>query len=178
MTDNPQNSGQPENKTETKADDQAAGPRMEMRKIYIKDISFESPASPDIFARQDAQPKLDMQITISHKRIDPDGPFYEVVLNTTVTAKDKERAIFLAEVQQAGIFEIDGMQGEQLSMVLEIACPNALLPFAREAVSDLVGKGGFPQLLLNPVNFEMLYMQKKQQQAAKAGTAPDPSKVN
>lgn len=176
MNDKPQQDDKPAGKGSP--EEQVAGPRMEMRKVYIKDASFESPAAPEIFARQDAQPQLNVQMTIEHRRVEPGNPFYEVVLNTTVTAKEQEHTIFLTEVQQAGIFEIEGMEGQQLEMVLEIACPNVLLPFAREAVSDLIGKGGFPQLLLNPVNFEVLYMQKKQQQTARNGAAQDPSKPN
>ena len=94
--------------------------------------------------------------------------YHEVILTITVTAKSGVRQIFLAEVQQAGLFEVTGADDE-IPMVLEIACPNILLPFVREAIDDLVGKGGFPQLLINPINFEALYHQKmmarKSQQA-------------
>jgi preprotein translocase subunit SecB len=99
--------------------------------------------------------------------------FYEVVLTMTVTAKSDDQTTFLIEAQQAGVFEITGVSDEELPLALEVACPNALLPFAREAVSDFVAKGGFPQLLINPVNFEALYLQKQQQVEEQGSTPPD-----
>lgn len=128
-----------------------------LKKVYIKDISFESPQSPQIFLNEQA-PEVDVQMNITHNRLD-DGDLYEVVLTITVTAKGTDTNFFLCEVQQGGLFEVTGAYDE-MPMVLEIACPNILLPFIREAISDLVGKGGFPQLLINPINFEALFHQK------------------
>lgn len=128
-----------------------------LKKVYVKDISFESPLSPQVFLN-DQVPDVDVQMNITHGNID-DSNLYEVVLTITVTASGGENTFFLCEVQQAGLFEVTGADDE-LPMVLEIACPNILLPFVREAISDLVGKGGFPQLLINPINFEGLYHQK------------------
>ena len=128
-----------------------------LKKVYVKDISFESPLSPQIFLNEQT-PEVDVQMNITHSRLQ-DSDLYEVVLTITVTAKGAEKTFFLCEVQQAGLFEVTGAYDE-LAMVLEIACPNILLPFVREAISDLVGKGGFPQLLINPINFEALYHQK------------------
>jgi len=128
-----------------------------LKKVYVKDISFESPLSPQVFLNEQA-PEVDVQMNITHSSID-NSDLYEVVLTITVTAKGGEHTFFLCEVQQAGLFEVTGADDE-LPMVLEIACPNILLPFVREAISDLVGKGGFPQLLINPINFEGLYHQK------------------
>lgn len=128
-----------------------------LKKVYVKDISFESPLSPQVFLNDQA-PDVDVQMNITHGNID-DSNLYEVVLTITVTASGGENTFFLCEVQQAGLFEVTGADDE-LPMVLEIACPNILLPFVREAISDLVGKGGFPQLLINPINFEGLYHQK------------------
>jgi len=128
-----------------------------LKKVYIKDISFESPQSPQIFLNEQA-PEVDVQMNITHSRID-DSDLYEVVLTITVTAKGTDTNFFLCEVQQAGLFEVTGAY-DDMPMVLEIACPNILLPFIREAISDLVGKGGFPQLLINPINFEALFHQK------------------
>ncbi len=128
-----------------------------LKKVYIKDISFESPQSPQIFLNEQT-PEVDVQMNITHSKLD-DSELYEVVLTITVTAKGGESNYFLCEVQQGGLFEVTGAK-EELPMVLEIACPNILLPFIREAISDLVGKGGFPQLLINPINFEALYHQK------------------
>jgi len=115
--------------------------------------------SPHIFTQQMA-PNVDVQIQIKHAELDKENGFYEVVLDTTVTAKMEEQTAFLAEVQQGGIFQIQGPPESDMPMVLEIACPNILLPFAREAVSELITKGGFPQLLIAPVNFEALFHQK------------------
>jgi preprotein translocase subunit SecB len=128
-----------------------------LKKVYIKDISFESPQSPQIFLNEQA-PEVDVQMNITRSKLD-DSNLHEVVLTITVTAKGSETNFFLCEVQQAGLFEVTGASDE-LPMVLEIACPNILLPFVREAIADLVGKGGFPQLLINPINFEALYHQK------------------
>lgn len=139
----------------------------DIRKIYLKDASLESPNSPDVFLKDPAQPEVGIEATIKASSLEQDG-FYEVVLGMTVTSKIGEQTAFLVEVQQAGIFHIIGLEQPDLPLALEIACPNVLLPFAREAVSDLVGKAGFPQLLLSPINFEGLYQQKLQQQAEQA----------
>jgi len=128
-----------------------------LKKVYVKDISFESPLSPQVFLNEQA-PEVDVQMNITNSTLE-DGSLYEVVLTITVTAKSADSNFFLCEVQQAGLFEITAAE-EELPMVLEIACPNILLPFVREAIAELVGKGGFPQLLINPINFEALYHQK------------------
>ncbi len=144
--------------------------RFDIRKIYLKDVSFESPQAPNVFIQQEQTPAIDMQITIDHTTLSDDAGFHEVVLNATVTAKNGEQVIFLTEVQQAGVFQIQGVNEETLPLALEIACPNVLLPFAREAIADLVAKGGFPQLLVNPVNFEALYHRKHGERAATGDT--------
>ena len=128
-----------------------------LKKVYVKDISFESPQSPQIFLNEQA-PEVDVQMNITHSKLE-DSDLYEVNLTITVTAKGGDTNFFLCEVQQAGLFEVTGAS-EDMPMVLEIACPNILLPFVREAICDLVGKGGFPQLLINPINFEALFHQK------------------
>jgi preprotein translocase subunit SecB len=138
-----------------------------LQKVYIKDASFESPMSPQIFTQQ-AAPNVDVQMQIAHDVLDEADGFYEVVLTVTVTAKMQEQAAFLTEVQQAGIFQVKGTRPEELPMVLEIACPNILLPFVRESIADLVQRGGFPQLLISPINFEALYRQKAGEAAGKA----------
>ena len=126
--------------------------------MYLKDVSFESPAVPSIFQSQSTNPKIDIQLKLENTALQES--LYEVALQITVTAKSEEDTIFLAEVQQAGIFAITGVSDADLPLALEIAAPNALLPFAREAISDLVTKGGFPQFLLAPINFEALHRQK------------------
>ncbi|MDH3639126.1 MAG: protein-export chaperone SecB [Gammaproteobacteria bacterium] len=153
------------------AEDRTTQPKFEIRKLYLKDVSFESPAAPSVFTQDDLTPAIDIHITIEHTTLDQQHGYYEVVLGVTVTAKAGEKALFLAEVQQGGVFEIKGVAEAQLPLALEIGCPNVLLPFVREAVADLVAKGGFPQLLINPVNFEALY-QHKQAQAQTATNAP------
>ncbi len=122
--------------------------KLEPKKIYLKDCSFESPSSPQVFGRGEVQPKIDVQMTITHQRIEADKNYFEVVLKLTVTAMHEEVNLFLAEIQQAGIFGVQNVSDEQIGMVLEVACPHMLLPFAREELASLVAKGGFPQLLL------------------------------
>lgn len=137
-------------------------PKFELRKIYLKDLSFESPMAPGVFRKIESAPVIDVQLNVGHGHLE--GNLYESVLVITVTGKIENQNAFLAEVHQAGIFEIVGVdQEKELPLALEVACPNILLPFAREAIADIVGKGGLPQLLLTPVNFEALYMRKQQQ---------------
>ena len=136
----------------------------DIRKIYLKDASLECPNSPEVFLKDPAQPEVGIEATIRASSLEQDD-FYEVVLGLTVTSKIVDQTAFLVEVQQAGIFQITGLSQQDLPLALEIACPNILLPFAREAVSDFVTKAGFPQLLLSPINFEALYQQKLQQKA-------------
>jgi preprotein translocase subunit SecB len=101
-----------------------------------------------------------VQLNSSHQAVTQDT--YEVVLNVTVTASQQEKTIFLVEIKQAGLFTITGFAQEQLDGMLGAYCPETLFPFAREAISELITKGGFPPLLLNPVNFNALYTQQKQ----------------
>lgn len=136
---------------------------LEPRKIFLKDVSFESPISPEVFTRGEVKPAIDVQLMLHHKRLDKN--FHEVVLQVTASSKLGEETLFLVEVHQGGIFEIKCDDELKLEMVKEIACANILLPFVRETMADLVAKGGFPQLLLNPVNFEAMYRQRKQKEA-------------
>lgn len=147
------------------AEEHAQQNTFDIRKIYIKDISVESPNAPGIFLKDPGTPEVNVDATINATKLEQDG-FYEVTLGMTITSKIGEETAFLVEVQQAGVFNIVGLPDSDLPLALEIACPNILLPFAREAVSDLVGKAGFPQLLLSPINFEGLYQQKLKHQAA------------
>ena len=144
------------------------GPTLNMERVYVRDVSFESPNAPMVFLSQEA-PEIKIELNIGHRNLESDD-YYEVVLNVNVNAKAGDQAVFLIELQQAGLFMIKDVPESEMEKVLEIACPNILLPFAREAINDYVSKGGFPQLLINPVNFEALYMQKQaaQQQAAAA----------
>ena len=125
-----------------------------VQKIYTKDISFESPNAPAIFSEQ-LQPQINLELNTNGKAIAEE--VYEVVLSLTVTVKHEEKTACLIEVQQSGIFTIKGFNRDDLSRMLGSFCPEMLFPYAREVVSDLATRGGFPQLLLAPVNFEALY---------------------
>jgi len=153
------------------AEEHAQQNTFDIRKIYIKDISVESPNSPGIFLQDPGSPKTNVDASIKAKKLEQEG-FYEVVLGMTITSTIGEETAFLVEVQQAGVFHILGLPDSDLPLALEIACPNILLPFAREAVSDLVGKAGFPQLLLSPINFEGLYQQKLKHKEEAASQTP------
>lgn len=131
-----------------------------LERIYIKDISYESPAAPQVFLQQ-AAPQLDIHLGVQHAAIRPGDGLYEVILTVSVAAKQADKAVFLIEIQQAGLFRVSGINGEALVRALEIGGAYILLPFVREAINDLAGKGGFPQLLINPINFEALYEQKQ-----------------
>jgi len=150
------------------AEEHAQQNTFDIRKIYIKDISVESPNAPGIFLKNPGSPDVNVDASIHAAKLEQKD-FYEVTLGMTITSTIGEETAFLVEVQQAGVFNIVGLPAADLPLALEIACPNILLPFAREAVSDLVGKAGFPQLLLTPINFEGLYQQKlRHADAAKA----------
>lgn len=141
-----------------------------IQKIYLKDASFESPNSPQAFTEGEWKPQINVQINTANQQIAQD--VYEVVLDVTVTAKHEEKTAFLAEIKQAGIFTIAGFPQENLGGMIGAYCPETLFPFAREVISEMVSKGGFPPLLLAPVNFNALFMQQQQQQqqASEAAT--------
>ena len=135
-------------------------PQFMIQRVYVKDLSFETPNSPSIF-RDEWEPKLNLDLNTSHSILEDN--VYEVILDVTATVNNKDNVAFLAEVKQAGIFTIEGASGEQLEHLLASFCPNILFPYAREAVSDMVINASFPQLVLAPVNFDALYMQQKEQ---------------
>ena len=130
-------------------------------RIYLKDASFESPQCPQVFSESNYNPNVDVQLHISHQALDQEQGVFEVVLKVTVTATNSGQTAFLIEVQQAGMFTITGLNPQQRERALEAGCPSALFPFAREHVNHLVTHGGFPSLLLQPVNFDAMYEQKK-----------------
>lgn len=133
-----------------------------IHRIYTKDISFESPHSPEIFRAEKWEPDIDVQLNSKSRKVRED--VYEIVLIVSVTAKlDNERTAYLAEVQQAGLFNMSGFPEDQLPYMVGSYCPNILFPFAREVISDLVTRGGFPQMVLSPVNFDALFQQQLQQ---------------
>jgi preprotein translocase subunit SecB len=140
-------------------------PVFAIEKIYVKDLSLEIPNAPKIFLERE-NPQIDVQLHTKGESFD-EG-VYESVLTITVTAKLQDKTMFLVEVGQAGIFQIRNVPAAEMDAVLGIACPNILFPYAREVISDVVIRAGFPPVLLNPMNFEALY---QQQQAQKQGDA-------
>lgn len=155
------------------AQDQANQQQFTLQRIYTKDVSFESPSTPQIF-RQNWQPAVNVDLNTKSNRVDDEGN-YEVVLTLTVTAKVAEETAFLVEVQQAGIFFVVGIEGESLRQVLATVAPNILFPYARENIDALAVKGGFPALMLAPVNFDALYRQALAQQGAQQEGAATPA---
>ena len=146
-----------------------------LQKIYVKDLSFESPRAPSVFNMQVA-PQTQLNMRSTAREVAPNTQ--EVTLTLTVEAKDQDQTLFLVEVAQAGIFTLQGYNEQERAMLLGAYCPSALYPYAREAVSDLVVRGGFPQLLLQPINFDALYMQamqQRQQQAAGTESSGEPA---
>ncbi len=150
----------------TQAQSNENQPEFAILRVYLKDVSFETPNSPQIF-KDDWNPEISMQLG---SKVDPleEEDLYEVALSVTVTAKQGDKTGFLAEVEQAGIFTLKGFDKAQLGNMLGAYCPNVLYPFAREAISDLVVKGGFPQVLLAPINFDSLHAQRVMESAGQA----------
>lgn len=151
-------------------ENQQAQPGFGIEKLYVKDASIEVPNAPQIFTERTA-PQVNVELGNSATRLD-DGVF-EVAIKVTVTAKIGDKTAFLVEATQAGIFAIRNVPDENLEVILGVTCPNILFPYAREAVSDMVTRAGFAPVLLNPINFEALFMQQKQQQAENAGAKPN-----
>jgi len=141
------------------------GGEFHIRRIYAKDISFETPNSPAIFGSE-WKPETDINLRTEAAQIGA-GEF-EVTLTVTATVEVGEHTAYLAEVQQAGIFSIVGLTSSELGTVLGSYCPSVLYPYAREMVSDLVIRGGFPPFVLAPVNFEALYAHQQEEQKASA----------
>lgn len=147
--------------TENTNQTQPNGPQFTIQRIYTKDVSFETPNSPAIFTEK-WEPQVNVDLNTSGNKL-AEG-IYEVVLAVTVTTKLGDKTAYLAEVKQSGIFSIEGFSEQDLGGMLHSYCPNLLFPYVREVVSDLVSKGSFPQLLLQPINFDALYAQHLQQQ--------------
>jgi preprotein translocase subunit SecB len=136
-------------------------PEFTIQRIYVKDLSLECPLVPHAF-QEEWRPELNLQFTMNSTSVAEN--IFELVLQITVTAISKEKTLFLIEIKQAGLFTLKGFTAEQNHQILGITCPTILFPYAREAVSDLVGRAGFPPLYLAPVNFEALYAQQLQDQ--------------
>ena len=142
---------------------QPNAPQFTVEKIYVKDVSFESPKSPQSFNEQ-GQPQLQMNLNQRVQRLG-EGTF-EVVLGVTLTcALADDKTIYVVEVQQAGVFGLQGFQDNALDAMLGTHCPNVLYPYARQVIGDLIQAGGFPPFLLQPINFEALYAEGLRQRA-------------
>jgi len=158
--------------TETAAGDGQQS-SIQIERFYLKDVSFESPHTPEIFtSAEDWKPQMNLQLETEAKRVDEER--YEVALRVTVTASAGEQTMFLVELKQAGLFRLSGFDDATRKHVLATTCPNMLFPFARENLDHLVQKGGMPQLLLQPINFEALQAQQAAQQANPAPAADEP----
>lgn len=144
-------------------------PVFNIEKLYVKDLSVEVPNAPAIYLEREA-PQIDVNMSTESSVLGEN--LYLASITVTVTAKTGDKTMFLVECTEAGIFRIDHVPQDQLPMVLGIGCPNIVFPYLRETVSDVVIRAGFPPLLLNPVNFEALFLQQQQaqQQAVPAQT--------
>ena len=135
-------------------------PSFQIEKLYIKDISLEVPGAPHVFLQTD-NPQLEVQVRNEAMQITDN--LYEATVIVTVTARAGERTLFLAEAAQAGMFTVRGFAPQDMEPLLAIGCPTILFPYVREAISDLVTRAGFPPVLLSPISFEALYLQRQQQ---------------
>ena len=146
-----------------------------LQKIYIKDLSFESPRSPGVFT-SNVSPQTKLNIKSSASEVAPDTQ--EVTLTLTVEAVNEDKTLFMLEIEQAGLFRIQGYSPEEARMLIGSYCPGTLYPFAREAISDVITRGGFPQLLLQPINFDALYAQVLKDRAdggSESAQSPQPT---
>jgi len=168
MSEQPQ---QPQQPADGQAPPQAI---FSIEKIYIKDMSLEVPGAPKIFLSSE-QPAIEVNIHTGASVVEQ-GALYEVVLTATVTAKLTDRTVFLVEVAQAGLFHIRNLPPQDLDAVLGILCPTSLLPYAREAVSSMVSRAGFPPVTLQHMDFNQVYLQAMQQRGEQP--APSPSQLN
>ena len=135
-----------------------------IQKLYVKDVSFESPGTPNSFSYKQWNPKVDLNLTNSHSHVQDD--IYEAVLSLTATVSHNDETAFLVEIQQAGLFIIAGFEEEEKKYLIGSQCMNILFPYAREMISSLTSNGGFPPLVLAPVNFDVLYQQHLQKEQA------------
>ncbi len=163
-------------------DQQAAGgsnqndnqnqPQFALQRIYLKDLSFESPNAPEVFQQQ-WKPAVNMDLNTSHSKVSDTQ--YEVVLSLTITAKIDDKVAYLVEIQQAGVFLLAGFPEQQIPPMLGAYCPNLLFPYARETIDNLVNKGSFPSLMLAPVNFDAIFAQavRRRQEEQEQGAAQE-----
>ena len=143
--------------------DAAAGPAFTVEKVYVKDVSFEAPGAPAIFNEQ-GQPDLQLNLNQRVQRLNE--TVFEVVLGVTLTCKVGDKTAYVAEVQQAGVFALIGLEPQAIDVLLGTQCPNILFPYVRQVVGDLIQAGGFPPFLLQPINFDSLYAETLRQRVA------------
>jgi preprotein translocase subunit SecB len=148
------------NEVRMEPDNNVSGVQVNLQTVYLKDCSYESPNGPRLPNSQAWEPKFQLNMNTSAEELSAE--VREVLLTITVEAKQGEATLYLVEVKQAGLFSIVGATTDDLRRLIGIYCPSVLLPYAREVVSDLVAKGGFPNFLLPLVNFEALYAQASQ----------------
>ncbi|MDB2480787.1 protein-export chaperone SecB [Porticoccaceae bacterium] len=156
--------------TAVAAEATASEPQFSIQRIYLKDLSFETPQGPSAFTKQ-WQPKVNQDLSTKSAKIEED--VFEVSLRLTLTVSSDEETIYLIEVEQAGLFTIRGFADQQLTQVLNTTCPNLLFPYAREAIDNILTKGSFPPLMIPPINFDALFASAVQQAAAKAKDEPE-----
>ncbi|MCS4534482.1 protein-export chaperone SecB [Neisseria montereyensis] len=138
-------------------------PVFSIEKLYVKDMSLEVPHAPKVFLEQ-GEPEVDMRVATDSQQLE-EG-FHEVTVTVTVTAKlENDRVMFLNEVSQSGIFRLENIPEEDVKLLLAVACPNILFPYAREAISSTISRAGFPPVLLAPINFEAMYQQSQEANA-------------
>jgi preprotein translocase subunit SecB len=138
-----------------------------VEEIYVKDVSFEAPKTPQVFNEQ-GQPQLSMNLNQKVGRLDGDA--FEVILGVTLTCTLNDKTVYLAEVEQAGIFGLSGFDDRTLDMMLGTYCPNVLFPYVRQSISDLITTGGFPPFYMQPINFEALYAEGLRRRAESVGS--------
>lgn len=155
-----------ENKPES---DQAKKPQITLQRIYLKDLSFESPRPVESLLKPVEQADINFQLNSEVRK--PAENIYEVTLMITVTARREETVLYLVEVKQAGLFTLKDFPEQELAAILTSYCPGVLFPYAREVVSSMVERGGFPQLLLKPINFDALYLEHLEKQTQQTETA-------
>ncbi|HMI74334.1 MAG TPA: protein-export chaperone SecB [Steroidobacteraceae bacterium] len=148
------------NEVSTAESEANLGPQLSLQTVYLKDCSYESPNGPRLPGNQAWEPKFQLNMNTSAEELSPDAR--EVLLTVTVEAKQGDATLYLVEVKQAGVFSITGATGEDLKRLIGSFCPSVLFPYAREVISDLIVKGGFPNFLLPLVNFEALFAQAQQ----------------
>ena len=145
-------------------------PTFSIEKIYLKDLSVEVPNAPEVFLETEA-PTMEVNINSAARTVQE--AMFEVVLSVTITARIKDKAVFLVEVAQAGVFQIRNVPEHDMGPLLGIACPNTLFPYVRETISTVTSRAGFQPVLLAPMSFENIYQQQLAQSQPQPGSKPN-----